>query len=162
MCDIGRFSIAVYVKTLVGSLVLSQKLKGESTRNILLNEAVLLCVNRTSHSFQQTIIVNIFHYYRGMNGCLELCIITQPYSEVYCLVFGNSLTKHNKLSSFSYFVVIFSSRFPTYRLVFMLNLQISHVCLSPEKSVNHDEVNQVGHLGNITNTDITGGAAYRS
>ena len=40
-----------------------------------------------------------------------LLIITQPYSEVYWgyfgrLVFGNSLTKHNKISSFSYSVVI--------------------------------------------------------
>ena len=47
-----------------------------------------------------------------MNGQLELCIITQPYSEVYWwyfrrFVFGNSLTKHIKLSSFSYSVVIF-------------------------------------------------------
>ena len=49
-----------------------------------------------------------------MNGRLELRIhvITQPYSEVYWgyfgrLVFGNSLTKHNKISSFSYSVVIF-------------------------------------------------------
>ena len=47
-----------------------------------------------------------------MNGPLELRIITQPYSEVYSgyfrrLVFGNSLTKHNKFSSFSYYVVIF-------------------------------------------------------
>ena len=46
-----------------------------------------------------------------MNGRLDLRIITQPNSEVYCgyfcrLVFGNSLTKHNKLSSFSYSVVI--------------------------------------------------------
>ena len=46
-----------------------------------------------------------------MNGRLELRIITQPYSEV-CwgyfgrLGFGNSLTKHNKISSFSYSVVI--------------------------------------------------------
>ena len=36
-----------------------------------------------------------------MNGRLELRIITQPYSEVYCgyircLVFGNALTKHIK------------------------------------------------------------------
>ena len=43
-----------------------------------------------------------------MNGRLELRIITQPYSEVYWgyfrrLVFGNSLTKHNKLSSFFIF-----------------------------------------------------------
>ena len=49
--------------------------------------------------------------FTGMNGRLELRIITQPYSEVYwgyfgCLVFGNSLKKHNKISSFSYFVVI--------------------------------------------------------
>ena len=47
-----------------------------------------------------------------MNGWLELRIITQPYSAVYwgyfCrLIFGNSLTKHIKLSSFSYSVVIF-------------------------------------------------------
>ena len=55
-----------------------------------------------------------------MNGRLELLIITQPYSEVYWgyfrhLVFGNSLTKHNKLI----FRSDFSSRFPTYRLVIM-------------------------------------------
>ena len=48
-----------------------------------------------------------------MNGQLELRIITQPYSAVYWgyfrrLVFGNSLAKHIKLSSFSYSVVIFS------------------------------------------------------
>ena len=48
-----------------------------------------------------------------MNGQLELRIITQPYSAVYWgyfrrLVFGNSLTKHIILSSFSYSVVIFS------------------------------------------------------
>ena len=72
-----------------------------------------------------------------MNGLLELRIITQPYSEVYWgyfrhLVFVNSLTKHNKLTSFSYSVVNFSSRSLTYRLVIMLNLPISHVCLSPE------------------------------
>ena len=47
-----------------------------------------------------------------MNDQLELGIITQPYSAVYWgylrrLVFGNSLTKHIKLSSFSYSVVIF-------------------------------------------------------
>ena len=47
-----------------------------------------------------------------MNGQLELRIITQPYSAVYWgyfrrLVFGNSLTKHIKRSSFSYSVVIF-------------------------------------------------------
>ena len=56
--------------------------------------------------------------FAGMNGRLDLRIITQPYSEVYwgyfrSLVFGNSLTKHIKLSSFSYSVVIFPSRFPT-------------------------------------------------
>ena len=67
-----------------------------------------------------------------MNGQLELRIITQPYSEVYWgyfrrLVFGNSLTKHNKFSSFSYSIVFFSSRFPTYRLVIMPTLPISHV-----------------------------------
>ena len=47
-----------------------------------------------------------------MNGQLELRIITQPYSAVYWgyfrrVVFGNSLTKHIKLSSFSYSVMIF-------------------------------------------------------
>ena len=47
-----------------------------------------------------------------MNCLLELRIITQPYSTVYWgyfrrLVFGNSLTKHTKLSSFSYSVIIF-------------------------------------------------------
>ena len=47
-----------------------------------------------------------------MNGQLELRTITQPYSAVYWgyfrrFVFGNSLTKHIKLSSFSYSVVIF-------------------------------------------------------
>ena len=52
-----------------------------------------------------------------MNGRLEFRIITQPYSEVYWgyfrrLVLGNSLTKHNKLTSFSYSVVNFSSPFP--------------------------------------------------
>ena len=51
-----------------------------------------------------------------MNGRLDLRIITQPYSEVYWgyfrrLVFGNSLTKHNKLNSFSYSVVICSLPF---------------------------------------------------
>ena len=71
-----------------------------------------------------------------MNGRLDLRITTQPYSEVYWgyfrrLIFGNSLTKHNKLSSFSYSVVICSSRFPTYRLVIVLNLPIPNVCLSP-------------------------------
>ena len=40
-----------------------------------------------------------------MNGRLELRIITQPYLEVYwgyfgILDFGNSFTKHNKISSF--------------------------------------------------------------
>ena len=47
-----------------------------------------------------------------MNGQLDLRIIAQPYSAVYWgyfrrLVFGNSLTKHIKLSSFSYSAVIF-------------------------------------------------------
>ena len=47
-----------------------------------------------------------------MNGQLELRIITQPYSAVYwgyfrLLVLLNSLTKHIKLSSFSYSVLIF-------------------------------------------------------
>ena len=46
--------------------------------------------------------------FAGMNGQLELRIITQPYSEIYWgyfrrLVFGNSLTKHIKLSSFFIF-----------------------------------------------------------
>ena len=40
----------------------SQKLNCESTRNIFLNEAVQLCANRTSHSFQRTIIVNLFYF----------------------------------------------------------------------------------------------------
>ena len=73
-----------------------------------------------------------------MNGRLDLRIITQPYSEVYWgyfrhLVFGYSLTKHNKLSSFLYSVVIlFPPAFPhTALLDIMLNLPISHVCLSP-------------------------------
>ena len=48
----------------------------------------------------------------GMNGRLDLRIITQLYSEVYWgyfrrLVYENLLTKHNKLSSFSYSVVIY-------------------------------------------------------
>ena len=47
-----------------------------------------------------------------MNGGLDLRIITHPYSEVYWryfrrLGFGNSLTKHIKLSRFSYSVEIF-------------------------------------------------------
>ena len=72
-----------------------------------------------------------------MNGQLDLRIITQPYSEVYWgyfrrLVFGNSLTKHNKLSTFSYSVVIFGPpAFPHTALLSCLNLPISHVCLSP-------------------------------
>ena len=46
-----------------------------------------------------------------MNGLLELRIITQPYSEVYWgyfrrLVFGNSLTKHNTLTSFGQILCI--------------------------------------------------------
>ena len=86
--------------------------------------------------------------FAGMNGRLELRIITHPYSEVYWgyfrrSVFGNSLTKHNKLSSFSYSVVIFSSRFPTYRLVIMLNLPISHVCLSPVYHGHHSYLRTV-------------------
>ena len=73
-----------------------------------------------------------------MNGRLDLRIITQPYAEVYwgyfrSLVLGNSLAKHNKLGSFSYSVVIFPSSFPTYRLVIMLALPISHVWLGPVK-----------------------------
>ena len=55
--------------------------------------------------------------FTGINGRLELHIITQPHSEVYWvyfrrLVFENSLTKHNKLSRFSYSVVIFPPAFP--------------------------------------------------
>ena len=80
-----------------------------------------------------------------MNGQLELRIITQPYSEGYWgyfrrLVFGNSLTKHIKL--FFIFCTDFflpishippcfranrPSRFPTYRLIFVLTLPISHI-----------------------------------
>ena len=48
-----------------------------------------------------------------MNGRFDLHIITQPNSEVYC----------------GYFWI--HQRFPTYRLVFMLNLPISHVWLGP-------------------------------
>ena len=60
-----------------------------------------------------------------MNSQLDLRIITKPYSEVYWgylrrLVFGNLLTKHNKLSRFSYSVVIFPAVFSTYCLVIML------------------------------------------
>ena len=67
-----------------------------------------------------------------MNGQLELRIITQPYSEVYWgylrrLAFGNSLTKHIKLSSFSYSVVILILPIFHCRLVFMLTLPISHL-----------------------------------
>ena len=75
-----------------------------------------------------------------MNGLLDLCIITrgltQPHSEIYWgyfrrLVLGNSLTKHNKLSSFSYSVVIFflplSHIPPCYRT------KPPDVCLSPVK-----------------------------
>ena len=48
----------------------------------------------------------------GMNGRLELRIITQPHSEVYWeyfgrLFLGNSLSKHNTISSFSYSIVFF-------------------------------------------------------
>ena len=39
----------------------SQKQNGEGTRNILLNDDVQLCPNLTGHSFQRTIIVNLFH-----------------------------------------------------------------------------------------------------
>ena len=47
-----------------------------------------------------------------MNCQLEFRMLTQPYSAVYWgyfrrLVFGNSLTKHIKLISFSYSVMIF-------------------------------------------------------
>ena len=75
------------------------------------------------------------HSSERMAGSI-LRIITQPYSEVYWGVlspfsFRNSLTKHNKLTSFSYSVMIFSSRCPKYRLVLMVTLPISHVCLSP-------------------------------
>ena len=78
----------------------------------------------------------ISYSFAGMNGQLELRINAQPYSAVHWgyfgrLVFGNSLTKHIKLSTFSYSVVTFSSRFPTYRHVCMLTLPISHVWLGP-------------------------------
>ena len=51
-----------------------------------------------------------------MNGQLELGIITHPSSEIYWgyfrrLVFGNSLTKHNKLTSFSYSIFFRSDFF---------------------------------------------------
>ena len=47
-----------------------------------------------------------------MNGRLELRIIKQPYSEVYWgyfrrLIFKIKLTKHNKITCFSYSVVTF-------------------------------------------------------
>ena len=43
--------------------------------------------------------------FAGINGRLELRRFTHPYSEVQCgyfrrLVFGNSLSKHNKLVTF--------------------------------------------------------------
>ena len=50
-----------------------------------------------------------------MNGRFDLHILTQPHSEVYC----------------GYFRRLVFGEFLTYRLVFMLNLPISHVCLSP-------------------------------
>ena len=52
-----------------------------------------------------------------MNGRFDLHIITQPQSEVYCGYFPPF--------SFGEFI----KRFTTYRLVFMLNLPIPHVCL---------------------------------
>ena len=60
-----------------------------------------------------------------MNGRLDLRIIAQPYSEVYWgyfrrLVFWKFIKKYDKLGSFSYSVVIFPSRFPTYRIAIML------------------------------------------
>ena len=92
--------------------------------NILLNEVHVCVIMRKStlpfipeNDYSDLII--IVRWNEGPVG-----IITQPYSEVYwayfrSLVFGNSLTKHNKLTSFSYSVVILSSRFPTYRFVVM-------------------------------------------
>ena len=97
----------------------SQKLNDENTHNILLNKTTI--IRKLNGPFIPAIDYSDFislKSFAGMNGRLELGILTQPYSEVYCgyfrlLVFGNSLTKHNKLTSFSYSVVIFFSRFPT-------------------------------------------------
>ena len=50
-----------------------------------------------------------------MNGRFDLHIIAQPHSEVY----------------YGYFHRLVLIHFPTYRLVFMLNLPISHVSLGP-------------------------------
>ena len=96
-----------------------------------------------------------------MNDELELriiMIIAQPYySAVYwgCfrrLVFGNALTQHVKLGSFS--VVIFflpishippcfhanhPDRFPTYRLVFMLTIPIDFPRLIGSRGLRHYE-----------------------
>ena len=66
-------------------------------------------------------------------GCVIMRKSYRPFIIVYWeyfrrLVFGNSLTKHNKLTSFSFcsdFVLPF----------FMLKLPISHVCLSPVNGV---------------------------
>ena len=80
-----------------------------------------------------------------MNDRFDLRIITQPHSQVYWgyfrrLVFGNSSTKHNKLTYFSNSILfcsdVFLPFFPTYRLVFMQKLPISHVCLSPVRLVS--------------------------
>ena len=63
--EIGRFSMKT--RRYVGKTFMnSHKLNGESTRNILLNEALQLCAIRTGHSFQRTIIVNLFHYNRSL------------------------------------------------------------------------------------------------
>ena len=74
-----------------------------------------------------------------MNDRFDLRIITQPHSQVYWgyfrrLVLG--IHQRNIINSPTFQIqscsaVMFSSHFPTYRLVFMQKLPISHVCLSP-------------------------------
>ena len=54
---------------------------------------------------------------------------------------------------FSYFAVIFSSRFPTYRLVFMLNLPISHVCLNPVCDIDIDTITSLVNVVNFAMDD---------
>ena len=70
-------------------------------------------------------IVNLFHYNRSLNEW------PVGFAHNYLLVFGNSLTKHNKLRGFSCSVVIFPPIFPHTALHYMLTLPISHVCLGP-------------------------------
>ena len=104
----------------------------------------LVCLHDIENAVKNNPIIVLFNYVSVFITCIsnnklqvsgklvELRIITQPYSAVYwgyfrLLVFGNLLTKRIKISSFSYSVVIFASQFPTYSLVFMLTLPISHV-----------------------------------